>query len=364
MQQLKRSFYYFDFYQLILITSISLLGLIFVWSSTYNIVQPFSLFFKKQCIGLLSGIALYGIFLCIDHRSWMRWGYFGYLGLLVLLLFTLIKGSVGMGAQRWINIGIIKFQPSELTKLCFPAFVAYCLQHTPTTNIRSFIPILAILGASFLLVAKQPDLGTALIILLSVLLLCWFAGLSRYFFIAIIASSIIAAPILWQLLKPYQKNRIAVFLGYGDVKKEAYQREQAIIAIGSGGITGKGLLQGTQNKLQFLPEGRTDFIFAVLCEEWGFIGAFLILILYILLFCRSLFIIKKIKSNTMQLFALGTIVHIIISTIINIAMVLGMLPIVGIPLPLMSYGITNLWITFASFGLFQNISMERIYRTD
>jgi len=161
-----------------------------------------------------------------------------------------------------------------------------------------------------------------------------------------------------------KKNRIAVFLGHGNTKKERYQIEQATIAIGSGGLTGKGLLRGTQNKLRFLPEGRTDFIFAVLSEELGLFGALGILILYTILFYRSLLIIQQLKDWYMQLFATGIIMHIILSTLINIGMVLGLLPIVGIPLPLMSYGISNLWITLASFGLFQNIAMQRLCRIE
>ena len=155
-----------------------------------------------------------------------------------------------------------------------------------------------------------------------------------------------------------------VFLGQGDTQKERYQIEQAMIAIGSGGIMGKGLLHGTQNKLQFLPEGRTDFVFAVLCEEWGLLGALLVLFAYIALFFRLCVIIGQLKDRYIQLFALGIIIHMIFSTFINIGMVLGLLPIVGIPLPLMSYGISNLWITFASLGIVQNIALQRYYRIE
>lgn len=359
----RRLFKYFDWSSTFLTLCISFIGLLFVFSATYTSVQPFSIFFKKQFFGILSGFLIYICFTFIDYRSCMRWGYFGYVGIISLLFFTLVKGSIGMGAQRWINLAIIKVQPSELAKFCFPAFTIYLLQyHNPQTKkITSFIPILSILLLSFILICKQPDLGTALIILFSGIMLCWLAGIPKKFFLYGTLAVFIATPFLWQVLKPYQKKRISVFLGYGDSKKERYQIEQAIIAIGSGGMTGKGLLQGTQNKLQFLPEGRTDFIFAVLCEEWGFAGGCSILLLYLCLFLRLLSITKKIavKDITIQLFAIGSILHIIFSTFINIGMVVGMLPIVGIPLPLMSYGISNLWITFASLGLFQNITRQR-----
>jgi len=255
-----------------------------------------------------------------------------------------------------------KLQPSELTKLLLPSFIVYYLythQKAPHYNFADFLPILSITFVSFVLILKQPDLGTALIVLFSCLLICWIAGITKKFFIYSFLFLIFTAPLSWHILKPYQRNRIAVFLGQGNTKKERYQIEQATIAIGSGGLRGKGLLRGTQNKLRFLPEGRTDFIFAVLAEELGLIGAFGILFLYALLFYRSFLIIQQIKDWYIQLFAIGIIMHIILSTFINIGMVLGLLPIVGIPLPLMSYGISNLWITFASFGLFQNIAMQR-----
>lgn len=157
------------------------------------------------------------------------------------------------------------------------------------------------------------------------------------------------------MLKPYQRNRIAVFLGYGSTQHERYQLEQAAIAVGSGGLKGKGFLQGTQNILQFLPESRTDFIFAVVCEEWGFVGALLVLFLYAFLFIRSLMMVQFINPPYLQLLAVGLIIPLMLSALINICMVLGLLPIVGIPLPFMSYGLTHLWISFISLGWFQSV---------
>jgi len=362
----QSTFNYFDITSSILTFCIATLGLIFIFSATYSPAVPFSIFFKKQCFGYVTGILIYIVCTYTDYRTCMRWGYFGYVAVIGLLFFTLFKGSVGMGAQRWIDLAIIKVQPSELAKLFFPAFTSYLMYHhqNDEKKISSFIPILFILALSFILIRKQPDLGTALVILFSGLLLCWLAHISTNFFRYGGLIVILAAPLCWHILKPYQKQRIIVFFGYGDEKKERYQIEQAIIAIGSGGLWGKGLLQGTQNKFHFLPEGRTDFIFAVLCEEWGFFGACLLILLYFLLFWRLFFIVKKVTHEPLQLFALGTIMHIILSTLINIGMVLGLLPIVGIPLPLMSYGISNLWITCASLGLFQNSTMQRIYRAE
>ena len=347
-----------DWISFVLMLLLSCIGLLSVFSATYTPDHPFSLFFKKQTFGLLIGIALYCLFSFIDYRSLMRWGYFCYFGVIGLLIFTLMKGSIGMGAQRWVNLFFFKLQPSELAKPLFPAFVAYYFfthRETHYGTLRDIVPIIAVLFLSFILIMKQPDLGTALIILCSGLILLWIAGIPKKFFLYGLLLFTITAPATWYLLKPYQRNRIVVFIGHGTTQKERYQIEQAAIAIGSGGFWGKGLLQGTQNKLQFLPESRTDFIFAVLCEEWGFIGALFVLILYACLFIRLLLIVQSIETPYLQLLALGLLIPLLLSALINICMVIGLLPIVGIPLPLMSYGLSNLLISFISLGWIQGI---------
>lgn len=359
----QRYLRYFDWLGFFLIIILSCSSLLFVYSATYQPDQPLLPFFHKQLFGILSGLAIFMITSFIDYRRLQQWGYFLYFATLMLLIFTLIKGSIGLGAQRWINIGIFKFQPSELAKLFFPAFFTYYFAGvtTNTPTIKDFIPILGVLGLSTLLILKQPDLGTAIIVAVSGLILLWLAGIGKKFFIYLFGFMLITAPVSWKFLKPYQKQRIAVFLGEGDRQKERYQIEQSCIAIGSGGLFGKGFLQGTQNTLQFLPESRTDFIFSVICEEWGFIGALGVLLIYLILFLRCFAIITTIKTAPAQLLATGLIIHIILSTIINIGMVTGLLPIVGIPLPLMSYGITHSWITYASLGWFNSIAMRRFY---
>lgn len=346
---------------LLLINMLAFTGLLFVWSATYSQDQPFSLFFKKQAFGIVTGTGIFCVFSFIDYRQWMKWGYILYPCTIALLIFTLMKGSIGLGGQRWINIGFTKFQPSELTKLLLPAFATYHLFEQNSHKNFSFYVILLTIICSFLLIRKQPDLGTALIVAFVGLIYCWLAGIGNRFFVTIGFCFVISSPVLWYFLKPYQKQRIAVFLGNGNNKKEGYQKEQALIAIGSGGLIGKGLLQGTQNKFHFLPEGRTDFIFAVLCEEWGFLGAFLVLFLYFLLFLYIILKVMSLNNMYMQLLALGTVLHIFLCTIINISMVLGMLPIVGIPLPFFSYGISHLWITYASLGMFNQICSLKPY---
>lgn len=364
MIAMRRTVGSFDWVSFIIMIFLCLIGLAFVWSATYTSAHPYSIFFKKQAFGIISGIIVYFILSIIDFRTIMRHGYFLYFVTIVALLFTLIKGSIGMGAQRWIHLGIVKVQPSELTKFFFPAFLTYYLAATHENFIykfRDFLFVLFILLISALLIMKQPDLGTALILLFSAAILLWLAGLNKRIFLYCILISLLLTPLLLSFLKPYQRQRIDVFLGQGEQHKERYQIEQAKIAIGSGGLTGKGFLQGTQNKLLFLPESRTDFIFAVICEETGFIGALGILALYLLLFLRKLYAIKKLASPFSQLFAYGLLIHIMLSALINIGMVIGLLPIVGIPLPFMSYGVSNLWITFASLGTIQSIFKGRAY---
>lgn len=349
----------FDYSSFCITLTLSLCGLLFIFSTTYSHEKPFSLFFIKQAAGICGGLIIYFLCLIPDYRTIMRWGYGAYTCIIGLLIFTLIKGTIGMGGQRWINLFLFKFQPSELVKLLFPAFMVNYLHMQKKTILLSFslfVPIIIILYTTFLLIYKQPDLGTALIVLSSGLILCWTAGMNKKFFLYSFVVVIAIMPITWSyFLHDYQKNRITVFLGQGNDKKEGYQIEQAYIAIGSGGLWGKGLFNGTQNRLRFLPESRTDFIFAILCEEWGLCGAIIIILLYAALFCRSFFLIISIKDTYAQLFALGLMLHIILATIINVAMVLGILPIVGIPLPLMSYGLSNLWITYTCLGIFQNI---------
>lgn len=343
---------------------LSVIGLAFVFSATYKPEEPFSLFFKKQLFGIITALIIYLTCCCFDYRTLERWGYFLYFATVFLLVATILKGSIGMGAQRWINLGFIKFQPSELAKLFFPPFFSYYLYTEKDSidfTLTELLPVIAILGVSAFLILKQPDLGTALIILFSGTLMLWLSGLAKKIFIYTAIFLVLSAPILYTFLKPYQRKRIEVFLGAGDTRKERYQIEQSKIAIGSGGITGKGYLKGTQNKLSFLPESRTDFIFSVVCEEWGFLGAMLILLLYALLFARLFWVINTINNFYAQLLAAGLILPVIFSTIINICMVSGLMPIVGIPLPFMSYGVSHIWITFASLGIFNSIAIRRFY---
>ena len=357
----RRYLLYFDWISFGLTCAIAAIGLAFIYSSTTLEAVPYSVYFKKQLAGLSFGFFIYMFFCFKDYRKLCQVGYFTYFLIIGLLVFTLIKGKIGMGARRWIDLKLFKFQPSELAKLFFPSFLTYYLyteKDVPLYTMDTFMPILATMVISALLILKQPDLGTAMIFFGAALVMLWFSGIGNRFFRWGLLLSLLAAPLAWHGLKPYQQKRVMVFLGAGDNRKERYQIEQSKIAIGSGEVTGKGFTRGTQNTLLFLPESRTDFIFAVLCEEWGFIGAMLLMALYILLFLRILYQLKKVPTFFARLLAIGILTSLILATFINIAMVCDMLPVVGIPLPLMSYGLTSLWITLASLGWIQGITMR------
>lgn len=346
-----------------------ILGNLFVFSATYQIGKPFSYFFINQFTGSLIGLGCYLFFSIKDLRGLTDRGYLIYGFVLILLLYTLTCGTMVMGARRWISIYFFRFQTAELVKLFLPVFIAAYAQRTygaalsssSTFPLRTFIIPLGILCLSFMLVLKQPDLGTALIILFSGMSLLWFIGLPRKFLIASSIAICLGAPFLWKCLKPYQQQRIMVLLGYGEAQNERYQIEQSKIAIGSGGLYGKGLLQGMQNKLEYLPEDHTDFIFSVICEEWGLMGALLILGLFIILFLRLAQIIATTAQVTEQIIAFGLLIHLLISVCINIGMVIGILPIVGVPLPLFSYGRAHLWVVLISLGWLNNIAIRRFY---
>lgn len=334
-------------------------GLITIYSATYSFQEiSYSYYFCKQLLGMLLGISLGMIASYIPFQLLINWGKAAHFIVLALLTITLIKGSTSMGAQRWISLGFLKFQPSELTKLTLPLFITNYMMNGFYKNkkkILSWLYLCGIVFITFLLIAKQPDLGTAIIVSLSGLLILYIAGIPSYLLKSGFIGAIIITPFLWNMLHDYQKKRILVFIGHGESSKERYQLEQSKIAIGSGKIIGKGFLKGTQKNLKFLPESRTDFIFSVLAEEWGFLGITFILFLYIILIIRLFGQIEKIDSLYPYILSIGLSLSFILSVICNVGMTIGLLPIVGIPLPCISYGITNLWITLVSLGITNNI---------
>ena len=292
------------------------------------------------------------------YKQWAPWAYF--FGV-VLLLAVLLVGHTGKGAQRWLGVGVFKFQPSELLKIACPLLLAtYFSTKDLPLKLSQIIIALVIIMVPVLLIAKQPDLGTALLILASGLFVLFFAGIKWRMIFTAMFGGLSVLPIIWFMLHDYQKKRIYTFIyPEQDPLGSGYHILQSKIAIGSGGTWGKGWLNGTQAHLQFLPEKTTDFIFAVLGEEFGLIGAIVLLILYTLIILRCIDISTSAQDTFSRLAAGSLTMAFFIYIFINIGMVSGMLPVVGLPLPLVSYGGTSMVTIMATFGIIMSIRSHR-----
>ena len=280
---------------------------------------------------------------------------------LLLLILVLMVGDEGKGAQRWLNLGIVRFQPSELMKLAVPLLVAAYIAERPLPP--SFLRIAVCLAMIFipsLLISKQPDLGTALLIVISGLLVIFLSGVSWKFIISFLISVASALPVLWYVMHDYQKQRVLTFLNpESDPLGAGYHIIQSKIAIGSGGLSGRGWLEGTQSNLAFLPERSTDFIFSVIGEEFGLIGVGMLLFLYLAIASRGLYIASQAQSSFARLLAGSISLTFLVGVIVNVGMVTGLLPVVGVPLPLISYGGTSMVTLLASFGILMSIHTHR-----
>ncbi len=291
----------------------------------------------------------------INIKSWHSVGYLFYLIVLGLLVWASLFGITAQGSQRWINLYFINLQPSELMKIAIILCFAKYYHRIQLSNVNKFknifIPIL-ILFIPIVLVISQPDLGTSILIALSGIIVLWLAGVNiKYFFYSSLAF-IISAPFVISFLKPYQKLRILTFFDPDkDPLGAGYQIIQSKIAVGSGGLTGKGFLKGTQGYLEFLPEKHTDFIFTLFSEEFGFLGSILLLIVYAILIFRILRIGSFSRNFFGKFFCYGFGSAIFVYIAVNMSMVLGLLPIVGSPLPIMSYGGSSMLATMIGLGI-------------
>lgn len=280
---------------------------------------------------------------------------------LIMLVLVLVVGYTGKGAQRWLDLGIMRFQPSELMKIAVPMMVAWVLtrKSLPPSNGNMVIAAM-VLAAPAALILKQPDLGTTILILMSGGLIIFLAGFAWKYIAAIFVMTAIAIPILYQFLHEYQQRRIqTLFDPWSDPLGSGYHIIQSMIAIGSGGAQGKGWLDGSQSQLEFIPERHTDFIFSVFAEEQGFIGFILLLLLYIILTGRGLYIAYYTKDTFSRLIAGSLSMTFFFYVFVNIGMVSGMLPVVGVPLPLVSYGGTSMVTLMAGFGILMSIHHHR-----
>jgi rod shape determining protein RodA len=280
---------------------------------------------------------------------------------IILLLFVIAFGDIGKGAQRWLDLKIVRFQPSELMKIAVPIMISSYLssKFLPPKFLRILIACIFIATPVFL-IAQQPDLGTALLVAVAGFSVIFIAGISWRFLLSIFILSASSVPMLWHFMRDYQKQRVlTLFNPENDPLGAGYHIIQSKIAIGSGGLYGKGWLNGTQSHLEFLPERSTDFIFAVLCEEFGMFGVLVILSLYLLIILRGLYIAYNAQDAFRQLLASGITLTFFVYIIVNMGMVTGQLPVVGVPLPLISYGGTSIVTLMAGFGILMSIHTHR-----
>lgn len=293
----------------------------------------------------------------VHPYQFKRWSVILFSCGIILLLGVLILGEIGKGAQRWLELGAFRFQPSEMIKITTPMMIAwYLAEHSlPPKPMQLFVASSLILLPT-LLIAKQPDLGTALLVASSGGAVLFFSGLSWWFIIGIGVLLTASTPVLWHFMHDYQRARVLTFLNpEADPLGRGYHIIQSKIAIGSGGIYGKGWLGSTQSELDFLPESSTDFIFAVFAEEFGLFGCVCLLILYLLVISRCLFIASQAKDDYSRLLAGSLAFTFFVYVFVNVGMVIGVLPVVGVPLPLVSYGGTSIVTLCAGFGMLMSI---------
>ena len=355
-----------------LVFTISLIGIAAVYSATYTSRGPSSLF-TKQLVWVSIGLIVMFLALIPDYHTVGRYAYVLYALSLVLLFLVMVMGKTGMGAQRWLAIGPFAFQPSELAKLSLTLALARYFAEDPKQGNYELkdlaIPMVMVM-VPLMLVLKQPDLGTALMLLFTSSLMIMLAGIRlRSVMIVILIGVTIASLVflvspvrkkIWGSLKPYQQNRIKAFIDPGsDPLGSGYHANQSKISVGSGQITGRGYRKGTQSQMAFLPERHTDFIFAVIAEETGLVGSSVLLFLYLILLLIGVDTAKNAKDRLGVLMAGGIVSMLSLYVFINIGMSVGIVPVVGVPLPLVSYGGTSIIATFLSLGILLNIQSRR-----
>ncbi len=346
---------------------IAFIGIITIYSSTRPISEgEYTGFYIRQIIWLIIAIIVLFFIVSFDYTWLDRFSLPFYIMGIILLIAVFIMGKIGMGAKRWISIGPLSFQPSEFYKIVHIIMLSHYLSHikSPIETKYLFYAFFLISFIPFILLIKQPDLGTSIIILSIFATLILAKGISKKIAGLLIIISLISLPflgnILWSGLKDYQKNRIVAFIEPEvDRSGIGYHLNQSKITIGSGKFFGKGFLHGTQGPFRFLPEKHTDFIFAVFAEEWGFFGSTVLFFLYFVLILRGLDTARRARDEFGRLLAIGISFIFLFYFCVNVGMTLGLMPVVGIPLPLMSYGGTALISNFMAIGILINIRIRR-----
>lgn len=359
-KDIMHKFHQIPIVMVVMVLMLAFIGITMMYSAAGGDIEPWA---KRQALHFALFIPLMFAVAFINLKTLFRISYILYFFTIILLVIIEFVGHTAMGATRWIGIGPMKIQPSEIMKLAL-IFVLARYYHTINTYKVTLVKFyglpLALILFPFLLIAKQPDLGTAGILMIVGVTMIFMAGMRTKHIVIFSVIGMIALPLIWFNLYDFQKERIYTFLSpEHDPLGSGYNIIQSIIAIGSGGFSGKGLVQGTQSQLKFLPVHQTDFIFTMTLEELGFLGGLVIILMYIVIFVYCLFIATNAKSNFARLLAIGLTCMIFTHVIINMSMVLGLFPVVGIPLPLLSYGGTITMTTLVGLGLILNVHINQ-----
>lgn len=357
----RRVFLHFDWVIFLAAIGLAFIGIANIYSAAAGIGSSL---YIKQFYWFVIGIAAIGIIALFNYSQLERFAYFLYGMSITLLAAVHLFGRTTAGAKRWLDIGIVSFQPSEFAKIALVVMLAKYFNETSIPRQGMSLKDLFLPGfiliVPFILVAKQPDLGTALILLLIFVSMVLFVKVKTRTLIGITLAFLPFIPFAWHFLKDYQKARLLSFIDPKlDPMGTGYHLIQSKIAIGSGAVMGKGFMQGTQGQLKFLPEHHTDFIFSVLAEEWGFIGAVIVILLFLTIIMWGLHIAQHSKDRFGTLLAFGISALFFWHAAINLGMVMGMLPVVGVPLPFMSYGGSFLLTVMIGVGILINVSMRR-----
>jgi rod shape determining protein RodA len=362
-----RKVLYLNWPLILLLAAVCCIGVLMLYSVAGGAFQPWA---EAQMKRFVLGMGVLFVVAMIPIWFWRNMAGVAYLGGLVLLLIVEFFGSVGMGAQRWIDLGFMRLQPSEVMKVALVMLLAAYYDWLPLKKVSHpvwvALPVFLILLPTAL-VLNQPDLGTSLLLVFGGASIMFFAGVHWGYFVAVIALGVSTVTAVfqsrgtpWQLLKDYQYRRIDTFLDpASDPLGDGYHITQSKITLGSGGWTGRGFMQGTQSRLNFLPEKHTDFIFTTLAEEFGFIGAFSLLSLYLLIiiFCVAAAIANKDRFSSLLILGIGVTFFLFFA--VNMSMVMGLAPVVGVPLPLVSYGGSSMLVLLGAFGLVQSAHVHR-----
>lgn len=347
-----------------IILAIAALGVVVIYSANHGRPEPFFRnLYIKQIYWIAYGLLMMFLALVVDYRVLSRYGYFIYFLTVLGLIYVLFYGTISSGARRWIRFGPMSLQVSEFAKI---ALIIVLAKYFESGKVRGqyhlkdlIIPIL-LTGIIGWLISMQPDLGTAMIIFFILIVFILTIEIDNRTIAGLFGTGVLCIPVLWLFLKDYQKRRVlTLFNPELDPLGAGYHTIQSKIAIGSGGFWGKGLLAGTQSRLNFLPEKHTDFIFAVFGEELGFVGVVFLFLLYLFLLIKGFNIAYRAADRFGLFLALGIVSSLTMYTVINIGMTVGLFPITGIPLPLLSYGGSSLITTFFALGLLLNIEMRR-----